>query len=163
MPRVEQRIMPAFSMRENSPLATETLWGSRRRALAKTGGPGWWRGRDAVKPLEERTSGKSEYRSKIHFGAERKVARREGYGGGEDARHKEGGKLLKTFWLATSKRRLWWWRKSALRIGTKTGASWKSHWKLQEPKCRGHPAYLYEPVKKKGRQSCAFWLGSGNI
>ena len=53
-----------------------------------------WRCR---KPSEERLSGKLERRSEIHFGAERKVARREGEGGGEDVRHKEGEELLKTF------------------------------------------------------------------
>ena len=37
---VERRIIPAFSMAENSALATASLAGSRRRALAKTGGPG---------------------------------------------------------------------------------------------------------------------------
>ena len=42
-------------------------------------------------------SGKSERRSEIHFEAERKVARREGEGRGEDVRHKEGEKLLKIF------------------------------------------------------------------
>ena len=66
----------------------------------------WWQGREAVKPSEERTSGKSVRRSKIHFGAERRVARREGDSRGEEVRHKEGEELLKTFWLATSKRRL---------------------------------------------------------
>ena len=95
--------MHAFSMAENSALATESLSGSRRQALAKTGGPGcvrrwwriWWQGGEAVKPLEERTSGKSKRRLEIHFGMERKVALREEDGGGKDARHKEGEELLK--------------------------------------------------------------------
>ena len=42
-------------------------------------------------------SGKLERRLLIHFGAERKVALREGDGGGEDAIHKEGEELIKTF------------------------------------------------------------------
>ena len=32
----------------------------------------------------------------IHFGAETRVARREGDGGGKDVRHREGEELLKT-------------------------------------------------------------------
>ena len=111
---VEWWIMPAFSMAENSALATVSLSGSRHQALAKTGGLGcvrrwwriWWQGGEAVKPSEERTSGKLERRSEIHFGVEMRVAWREGDGGGEEVRHKEGEELLKTFWLATSKKRL---------------------------------------------------------
>ena len=42
----------------------------------------------------------------IYYGAEKRLARREEDGGGEEVRHKEGEELLKTFWLAMSKRRL---------------------------------------------------------
>ena len=45
--------------------------------------------------------------------------------------------LLKTLWLAMSRRRLCWQRKFAPRIGTETGASWNIQSKLQEPKRRG--------------------------
>ena len=38
----------------------------------------WWRiGGEAVKPLEERMSGKSMSRSETHFGVERRAAHRE--------------------------------------------------------------------------------------
>ena len=111
---VEQRIMPAFSMVENSAFATASLLGSRRRCLVKTGGPGcvrrWcrirWQGGEGVKPSKVRTSGNLERRSETHFGAERRVARREEYDGGNEVRDTEGEELLKTFWLATSSRRL---------------------------------------------------------
>ena len=66
----------------------------------------WWQGGEAVKPLEERMSGKLERRLEIHFEAERRVARREGDSEGKEVRHKEGEELLKTFWLAKSNRRL---------------------------------------------------------
>ena len=69
----------------------------------------WWQiwcAREALNPSQERTSGKSKRRSEIHIGVERRVARREGDSRGEEVRHKEGEELLKTFWLATSKRRL---------------------------------------------------------
>ena len=95
---VEWWIMPAFSMAENSALATVSLSGSRHQALAKTGGLGcvrrWWQGGEAVKPSKERTSGKSERRLEIQFRAERRVAWREGDGRGEQVRHKEGEELL---------------------------------------------------------------------
>ena len=82
--------------------------------MAKTGGPGcvrrwweiWWQGGAAVKASEERMSGNSERRSEIHFGAETKVAWRENDGGGKEVSVTEGEELLKTFWLATSRRRL---------------------------------------------------------
>ena len=67
--------------------------------------------------------GNLERRLEIHFGAERRLAWREEEGGGEEVRHKEGEELKKTFWLATSKRRLCWQRKFAPRIGMETGAS----------------------------------------
>ena len=99
---VEWWIMPAFSMAENSALATVSLSGSRLWGLAKTGDLGcvrrwlwiWWQGGEAVKPSEERTSGKSERRLEIQFRAERRVAWREGDGRGEQVRHKEGEELL---------------------------------------------------------------------
>ena len=74
------------------------------------------------------------------MGVERRAAGRE-----EDSGWEEGNKmagepreeLLKTFWLATSNKRLWWWRKSAPMIETETGASWNIQSKLQDPKRRG--------------------------
>ena len=57
----------------------------------------WWQGGEAVKPLEERTSGNSERRLEIHFGAETRVAWRDKDGRGEEVRHTEGEELLKTF------------------------------------------------------------------
>jgi len=41
-----------------------------------------------------------------------------------------GESALKTLWLDTSSRRLKCFRKSAPRIGTATGASWKGHLNL---------------------------------
>ena len=80
--------MPAFSMAENSALATARSWASRLWGLAKTGGPGcvrrWWQGGEAVKPLEGRTSGISEKRLEMHFGAERRLAWRKEDGGDEE-------------------------------------------------------------------------------
>ena len=47
-----------------------------------------------------------ERSSEIHFGAERRVARREEDSESEEVRHKEGEESLKTCGLATSRRRL---------------------------------------------------------
>jgi len=146
---LDLRIIPAFSMAENSAWADANFSGSRRRALAKTGGPGcvrrWcltpWRGLEAVKPSEDATSGNSERRSAMHLG----VARRLALGGdatgsgevGSTMVGEVGESALKTLWLATSRRRLKWLKKSAPRIGIATGASWKGHLKLCLPKRRG--------------------------
>ena len=62
-----------------------------------------------MKPLKERTSGNSRSRSEIHFGAESRAALRGEIVGGEEVNKMAGEhreELLKTFWLATSKRRL---------------------------------------------------------
>ena len=73
---------------------------------------GWrtgWPGGEAVKPSEERTSRNSRSRLKTHFGVERRAARREEDSGGEEGNEmagEPGEELLKTFWLATSNRRL---------------------------------------------------------
>ena len=62
--------------------------------------------RRSVKPSEEWTSRNSERRSEMHFRVERRLARREENVGGEEVSVTEGDDLLKTFWLATSSRRL---------------------------------------------------------
>ena len=109
--------MPAFSMAENSALATANLSGSRQQDLAKTSGPGqvrrwrWtrWQGGEAVKPSVERMSGKSRSRSETHFEVERRAARRDEDVCGENGNEMAGEPaedLLKTFWLATSNRKL---------------------------------------------------------
>ena len=67
------------------------------------------RGREAVKPSEERTSGKSRSRLETHLGVQRRAALREEDTGGEEVFEiagEPGEELLKTFWLAKSKRRL---------------------------------------------------------
>ena len=73
----------------------------------------WWRtgwnGGESVKPSKERTSVNSRSRLETHFGVERSAAHRE-----EDVSGEKGNKIagelgeefLKTFWLATSNRRL---------------------------------------------------------
>ena len=69
MPKARWRIKPAFSMVENSALATASLSGSKCWALAgcvRRWWRIWWQGREAVKPLEDRTPGKSEIRSEIN-------------------------------------------------------------------------------------------------
>ena len=55
----------------------------------------WWQEGEAVKPLEESTSGNSKRRLEIHFGGERRVAWREDDGGGEEVSVTEGEELLK--------------------------------------------------------------------
>ena len=113
---VERRMIPAFSMAENSALAAASLAGSKRRALANTGGPGlvmmWWRtlcrGGAAEKPSVDRTSGKSDRRLEIHLGEESKEARRVEEGVGEaSSTQGEADELLKTFWLTRSTTRRW--------------------------------------------------------
>ena len=44
---------------------------------------------------------------------------------------------VKTIWLATSRKRLWGRRKSALGMGRDTGASWKGQLNMLEPKPKG--------------------------
>ena len=73
----------------------------------------------------------------------RTEARKDEDSGGEDVRvmaEEPGEEPLKTLWLATSR------RKSAQRIGTETGANWKSQSKLWEPKPRG---MILEPEQDK--------------
>ena len=108
---VERRIIPAFSIAWNSALAAANLTGSRRRALANTGGPGlvriWWRtswrGEETSKPSEESTSENSANNLETHFGEAIKQAR-----GGEDEdshasrTQEEDGDPLKTLRPATS-------------------------------------------------------------
>ena len=62
-----------------------------------------------MKPSKDRTSGNSRSRSKTHFGMERRAACREEDVGGEEGNKmagKPGEELMKTFWLASSDRRL---------------------------------------------------------
>ena len=109
-------MMPAFSMAENSALAEASLPGSNGQDLAKIRGPGWvrrlwqtgWQGREAVNLSEERTSGNSMSRLEIHLGVERRAAWKENVGGEEInvMAGEQGEEPLKTFWLATSRRRL---------------------------------------------------------
>ena len=62
--------------------------------------------RRSCKTIGERTSGNLKRRSEIHFRVERRLAKREEDGGGEEVSDMEGEELLKTFWLAMSSRRL---------------------------------------------------------
>ena len=62
-----------------------------------------------MKPSKERTSGNSRSRLETHFGVERRAACIEEEVGGEEGNkmaREPGEELLKTFWLATSNRRL---------------------------------------------------------
>ena len=63
-----------------------------------------------MKPSEDRTSENSRSRLETHWGVERRDAQRkeDECGGGEvkEMAGEPGEVLLKTFWLATSKRRL---------------------------------------------------------
>ena len=65
----------------------------------------WWRGGGAAKQSEERMSGNSESRSEIHLGVERREARIDEDGGGENVKvmaREPGEEPLKTHWMATS-------------------------------------------------------------
>jgi len=80
----ERQIIPADSMAANSFLADSSFSESRRRALAKTGGPGdvgtVWQtgclGSVVKKPLEETTSGYSDRRLRNSSGVERRAGSR---------------------------------------------------------------------------------------
>ena len=62
-----------------------------------------------MKQSEDRTSGNSRSRSGTHLGVEWRAACREDKGGRDEVNEmagEPGEELLKTFWLATSKRRM---------------------------------------------------------
>ena len=89
---------------------------------ADSGGPGG----KAVKPSEERKSEKSERSSEMQWGVERRVALRPEEEGAEEARlilGEPGEARKNTLWLATSRKRQWWQRKSTPRMGRDTKAS----------------------------------------
>ena len=94
-----------------------------------------------MKPSDEATSGNSASGSWIHFGVERRFAWNgaevESGTVGRTMDGEVGESELKTLWFATSNNRLKCFKKSAPRMGTATGASWKGHSNLLSPNRRG--------------------------
>ena len=94
-----------------------------------------------MKPSDEAMSGNSASMSWMHFGVVRRFAlNRADVESGTVGRTMDGEvgeSELKTLWFATSNNRLKCFKKSAPRMGTATGASWKGHSNLWSPNRRG--------------------------
>ena len=138
----------SFSYSEFSRIQSASFGENRRARVGKNVMTNQlWRGVEAVKPSDWRTSGNSLRRSETHCGVERKAAWKDEVGDGWDVGRSILQPLIElsenTFFLLTLTFRSWCRRKSAPRIGTDTGANWNVQEQFHVPKRSSGPGAGY--------------------